>query len=101
MRALKAAVIVMGVMIVIASIMLAIVIANRLSSRSAATMPIEASLDQPPGTRIVGVASVGERLAVHVTGGGLPDRIVFVEATRGQVVGTLVPEAPPAGAQGR
>jgi len=44
---------------------------------------------------------VGERLAVHVTGGGLPDRIVFVEATRGRVVGTLVPEAPPAGAQGR
>lgn len=96
MRALKAAVIIMGVMIVAGTILLAVVVANRLSSRAAAPAAIEATLNQPAGTRIVGIAGAGERVAVHVTGGGLPDRILLVETLRGRVVGTLVPEALPA-----
>lgn len=94
MRALKAAVVIMGVMIVVGTILLAAVIANRLASRPAGPEAIEASLGQPPGTRIVGIAGAGERVAVHVTGGGLPDRILLLETARGRVVGTLLPEAP-------
>jgi hypothetical protein len=92
-RALKAAVIIMGVLIIAGTATLAVVIANRLSSRAAAPVAIEASLNQPAGTRIVGIAGAGERVAVHVTGGGLPDRILLVETARGRVVGTLLPEA--------
>jgi len=94
MRALKAAVIIMGVLIVAGTIALAVVIANRFSSRAAMPAAIEASLNQPAGTRIVGIAGAGERVAVHVTGGGLPDRILLVETAHGRVVGTLVAEAP-------
>jgi hypothetical protein len=96
MRALKAAVVIMGVLIIAGTVTLAVVIANRLSSRTAPPVAIEASLNQPAGTRIVGVAGAGDRVAVHVTGGGLPDRILLVETARGRVVGTLVPEAPAA-----
>lgn len=91
MRALKAAVIIMGVMIVAGTILLGIVLANRLSTRSGPA--VEATLGQPAGTRIVSIAGAGERLAVHVAGGGLPDRVLLVDPARGRVVGTLLPEA--------
>lgn len=96
MRALKAAVVIMGVLIVAGTVLLAVVIADRLSSRTGAPAFIEASLDQPAGTRIVSIAGAGERVAVHVTGGGLPDRILLVETARGRVVGTIQADAAPA-----
>lgn len=95
MRALKAAVIIMGVMIVAGTVTLAVLLANRMSGRAAPA--VEASLGQPSGTRIVGIAGAGERVAVHVSGGGLPDRILLLDATRGRVVGTLLPEGEPEG----
>jgi hypothetical protein len=94
MRALKAAVIIMGVMIVAGTVTLAVLLANRMAGRSAPA--VEASLGQPSGTRIVGIAGAGERVAVHVSGGGLPDRILLLDAARGRVVGTLLPEGQPA-----
>jgi len=96
MRALKAAVVIMGVLIVAGTIALAVVIANRFGSRNTVMVGIEASLNQPAGSRIVGIAGAGERFAVHLTGGGLPDRILLVEPVRGRVVGTLLAEAPAA-----
>jgi hypothetical protein len=95
MRALKAAVIIMGVMIVAGTVTLAVLLANRMSGRAAPA--VEASLGQPAGTRIVGIAGAGERVAVHVSGGGLPDRILLLDAARGRVVGTLLPEGEPEG----
>ncbi len=82
----------MGVMIVAGTILLGVVLANRMSSRGGPA--VEATLGQPAGTRIVSIAGAGDRVAVHVAGGGLPDRIVLVDAARGRVVGTLLPEAP-------
>jgi hypothetical protein len=91
MRALKAAVIIMGVMIVAGTILLAVMLATRLSGRDA---PLAATdLGQPEGTRILGLAGAGDRVAVHVTGGGLPDRILLLDPVRGRVVGTLQPSA--------
>jgi hypothetical protein len=95
MRALKAAVIIMGVMIVAGTVTLAVLLANRMSARTAPA--VEMSLGQPAGTQIVGIAGAGERVAVHVTGGGLPDRILLLDAARGRVVGTLLPEGEPVG----
>ncbi|WP_291299031.1 DUF6476 family protein [Elioraea sp.] len=94
MRALKAAVIIMGVMIVAGTILLAVVVANRLSGRDGPA--VQASLGQPAGTRIVSLAGAGDRVAVHVTGGGLPDRILLLDPASGRVVGTLAAEGPPA-----
>lgn len=90
MRALKAAVIIMGVMLVAGTVTLAVLLANRMASRSAPA--VEMSLGQPSGTRIVGIAGAGERVVVHVTGGGLPDRILLLDVARGRVVGTLLPD---------
>jgi hypothetical protein len=94
MRALKAAVIIMGVMIVAGTILLAVMVAGRLSGRDGPA--IRAGLGQPEGTRIVSLAGAGDRVAVHVTGGGLPDRILLLDPVRGRVLGTLAAEGPPA-----
>jgi len=93
-RALKAAVIVMGVLIVAGTVTLAALVAQRLGARTAPL--VEAGLGQPSGTRILGIAGGGDRVAVAVTGGGLPDRILVLDIARGRVVGTLTAEAPPA-----
>ena len=92
MRALKALVVIMGVLIVAGTVVVAVTIANRLGSR--APPPALAGLGEPAGSRIVGIAAAGERLAVHVTGGGAEDRIVIVDPTTHRVVGRLVPGGP-------
>ncbi|HET6307588.1 MAG TPA: hypothetical protein VFG12_10410, partial [Rhodopila sp.] len=78
MRALKIATIVMGVLIVAGTTGLIVVIAHRLSGRAGAAMTagttlpaqVAAALDEPAGTRIAGIAAVGDRLAVQLQGGG-------------------------------
>jgi hypothetical protein len=46
-------------------------------------------LDEPAGTRIVGFASLPDRLVIQLQGGG-PDRILFVDPRSGQALGRLV-----------
>jgi hypothetical protein len=92
MRVLKAAVIIMGVLIVAGTVVLAMTIANRLGTRPAP--PAIAGLGEPAGSRILGIAAAGDRLAVHVTGGGAEDRIVIVDPATHRVLGRLVPGAP-------
>lgn len=92
MRVLKAVVIIMGVLIVAGTVVLAMTIANRLGNRPAP--PALAGLGEPEGSRILGIAATGDRLAVHVTGGGAEDRIVLVDPATHRVLGRLVPGTP-------
>ncbi len=45
-------------------------------------------LDEPAGTRIAGIAAVGDRLAVQLQGGGA-DRVVLLDPHTGAVVGRI------------
>ena len=92
MRALKVVIVIMGVLIVAGTVVIAVTIANRMGTR--APPPPLAGLGEPAGSRIVGIAAAGERLAVHVSGGGAEDRIVIVDPTTHRVIGRLVPVSP-------
>jgi hypothetical protein len=85
MRALKAVTIVMGVLIVLGTAALVVAIVGRLSG-GGPTATVQ--LDEPAGTRILGIAPVRDRLAVALTGGGA-DRIVVLDTARGRVVGRV------------
>ena len=84
MRMLKLAVVVMGVLIVLGVTTIAVVITKRLSTASGP--PMQAVLDEPAGTRIVGVSLASDRLALQLQGGG-PDRVVVLDQRSGQVLG--------------
>ncbi len=93
MRALKVLVVVMGVMIVVGVAVVAVTIVRRVAATGGGTPPVAASalpsrvvLDQPPGTRIAGIAATSDRLAVRLEGGG-PDRILLLDPRTG---GTLI-----------
>jgi hypothetical protein len=99
MRALKIAVIVMGVLIVGGTTALLVVIVHRMSAPPAllaaipapvAAMPasVTAVLDEPAGTRIAGIAAVRDRLAVQLQGGGA-DRVVLIDPATGAVAGRI------------
>lgn len=89
MRFLKILTIGMGVLIVVATTVLVVLIAHRLGGAShsvSATVAVE--LNEPAGTRIAGIAAVGDRLAVQLQGGG-PDRVVLVDPRNGAVMGRI------------
>lgn len=90
-RALKVAVVVMGVAIIAGTALLGVLISRRLSSPGTAAASGTLVLDEPAGTRIVGIAPAGERLAVQVSGGGA-DRVLLVDPARLMVTGRI--EAP-------
>ncbi len=88
MRLLKAITIGMGLLIVVATTVLVVVIAQRLGRPE--PVPIETALvlNEPSGTRIVGVAAAGDRLAALLQGGGT-DRIVLIDPRTGSVAGRV------------
>lgn len=92
MQLLKAAVVIMAVLILAGTVVLAVTIAHRLGGRPAP--PALAGLGEPAGSRILGIAAAGDRLAVHVVGGGQEDRIVIVDPASHRVMGRLVVGAP-------
>ena len=86
MRGLQALVIGMGVLIVAGVGVLGVTVMRRIS-----TPTVEAStrtLDEPPGTRIVSVTPVADRVGLLLQGGG-PDRVVVLDPRTGRTV-TLV-----------
>ncbi len=85
MRALQAAVVVMGVLIVVGVAVLGITIVRRLG---APAMSEAAILDEPAGTRMAGISGAGDRLALLLQGGG-PDRVLLLDAHSGHVVGRV------------
>jgi hypothetical protein len=101
LRALKAAVVVMGVLIIGGTGLLGVLIARRMSgaahvgasSKSAAApgpaaagaaVP-DALLDEPSGTRVAGTSLAGDRMALALQGGG-PDRVVVLDLRSGRVI---------------
>lgn len=114
MRAVKALVIFMGLLIVLALGLLGYGVystADRVGKPSpvavvspdtppqSATAPVTAlvavepfgaiGLDQPPDSRIVAATPQGNLLSVQVDGGGLPDRVVLVDLDARRVLGTV------------
>ena len=87
MRALLTVTVVMGVMILVGTALLVVVIFHRASAPTAST-PMALVLDQPPGTRIVGIAATQDRLALQLQGGG-KDRVVLVDPRAGTVTGRI------------
>lgn len=88
MRLLKAITVGMGLLIVVATTVLVVVIANRLGGAGRASTPIALVLDEPSGTRIAGIAGAGDRLAALLQGGGA-DRIVLIDPRTGAVAGRV------------
>lgn len=84
-RALLASVIIMGVLIVVGVGVLGVTIMRRLSNPAASPA---ATLDEPAGTRMVGAAAAGDRIAIVLQGGG-PDRLVLVDGRTGLTVGRV------------
>jgi Family of unknown function (DUF6476) len=85
MRALTVAVIVMGVLIVAGVATIVVTIAKRMASGAPIAATQQAVLAEPDGTRITGLATTADRLAVQLQGGG-PDRIVVLDARTGHVL---------------
>jgi hypothetical protein len=87
MRFLKIVTIVMAVLIVVGTTVLLVVIARRIGA-PAVPASVAVLLDEPAGTRIAGIASAGDRLAVRLEGGGA-DRVVLLDARTGAVAGRI------------
>ena len=87
MRFLKFITIAMAVLIVAGTTVLLVVISRRIVA-PAAPPQMAVLLDEPAGTRIAGVAGVGDRIAVRLEGGGA-DRVVLLDARTGAVAGRI------------
>jgi len=86
MRALLALTVVMGVLIVLGTATVAVTIMHRMAAAPRAVPG--GVLDEPAGTRIVGAAAYGDRLAVVLQGGG-PDRVLLVDPVSGRSFGRI------------
>jgi hypothetical protein len=87
MRTLKIVTIGMAVLIVLGTTVLILTIIKR-SSSSGGIAEVAMVLDEPDGTRIVGIAALQDRLAVHLQGGGV-DRVVLIDAKSGVIGGRI------------
>ncbi len=102
LRALKVAVVAMGVVIVVGTGALVVAIVQRVTHSHLGRVPVaqvpavtvptgrvppSVVLDEPAGTHIVGVAADGKGLAVTLVGGG-PDRVVVLDGAL-RVVGRI------------
>ncbi len=86
MRGLQAAVILMGVLIVVGVGVIGTTIVRRLGAPAPGAVALV--LDEPTGTRMVSAGAAGDRLAVLLQGGG-PDRVVLVDPRTGLVAGRV------------
>lgn len=83
----KAAAVIMGVLILVGTGVIAVTIVKRMNQGSTASN-VTVVLDEPEGTRIVGITALSDRLAVLLQGAG-PDRIVLVDPHTGGAAGTI------------
>ncbi len=90
MQALRAAVIVMGVLIVAGVAVLAVTLVRRVGAVAAApsAASLHAVIDEPEGTRIAAASLSGERLVLQLSGGG-PDRVVVFDLAQGRIAGRV------------
>ena len=87
MRALKILTVVMGVMISVGVVALGVVMTQRLGGVGAASA-VSATLDEPAGTTIAGIAATGDRIVVQLRGGG-PDRVLVIDPKTGKLAGAI------------
>ena len=86
MRGLLILVAVMSVLIVAGVAVVGVTVVHRLTHIAVPPGPPSSIvLDEPAGTQIVGVAGIGDRLAITLRGGG-PDRVMVVG---GQTLGAI------------
>lgn len=93
MRALQAAVILMGVLILAGTAAVIGIAVHRATLGGHPRPPVATSigppaamvLDEPAGTRIAAVSAADDRLVMQLAGGG-PDRVVVVALTGGAVL---------------
>jgi hypothetical protein len=83
----KAAAIIMGVLILLGTGVIAVTIVKRMSGASAPSN-VTVVLDEPEGTRIGGIAALSDRLAVLLQGAG-PDRIILIDPHTGAKAGAV------------
>ena len=90
LRVLKTITIVMGVLVLIGTTVVVVTIARRAMFGTAGPpeKTFAAVLDEPAGTAIAGIASVRDRLAVQLHGGGA-DRVILIDPASGAVVGRV------------
>lgn len=97
MRALRWAVGIMGVLIVVGTVTLVVLVASRATSGSgagggssgvAAAPVTQVVLDEPVGTRIAAASVSGDRVLVRLEGEG-PDRLAVVDLRTGRVVSRI------------
>ncbi len=97
MRALKAATVVMGVLILVGTAVLVAAMVKRATAPAptqagAGSVPSAVSLaaivHEPPGSRIATLVAAGDVLALSIQGGG-PDRIVLIDPRTGEVRGRI------------
>jgi hypothetical protein len=91
MAALKAVVVILGVLIVLGTGLLVYLLAS--GGRTGSSVAAQTSLALPKGAAVAGMAGLGDRLALHVTQPGAPDRILIVDPARGRLLGTITLEA--------
>ena len=89
MRAVKIAVAIMSVLIVVGVTVVVVTLVNRMAGNSGGSVLASAAvMDEPAGTSISGIAAAGDRLAVQLHGGG-PDRVVFIDPRTATVAGRI------------
>ncbi len=84
MLALKALVIGMGVLIVAGVAVIGATLVGRMSPQTGSIATL--TLDEPPGSRIVGTSMAPDRIAITLQGGG-PDRVALVDTKTGHLLG--------------
>ena len=84
----KAAAVIMGVLILVGTGVIAVTIVKRMSGASSAPSNVTVVLDEPEGTRIGGISALSDRLAVLLQGAG-PDRIVLIDPHTGAKAGAV------------
>ena len=90
MRALKALVIVMGVLIVVGTGVVIVTVARRVSQVAhPAAAPIAATLDLPTGCSVAEMTSTGDRLALRLAGDGDCRQIILVDPATGAITGHI------------
>ena len=80
----------MGVLIVLGTAGLVVGVLKRGSGGLSGGLPpvVQAVLQEPEGTRIVGIATLQDRLAIQLQGGGT-DRVILVDPRTGALAGRI------------
>jgi len=106
MRALKIAVVVMGVMIVVGLAVIAVTIVKRLGGASGPEPAIAvpyvpgapltgfdpATVPLPAGARLQQIVPAGDRLVLHMAGEGGKDVLMVLDMAGGRVLGSFLLE---------